>query len=123
MRSGKLFLTSVFCYQLQQLINRLFFGDILLHTHLLLVETNLTASGTDIAIVSISHLTRAVDNATHDAYFQSYQMTRGRLDAGDGVLQVIQRAATAWTRDIFRLRKFDASGLQNSIRKLRELFN
>ena len=44
-------------------------------------------------------------------------MTGGCLDAGDGVLQVIERATTAGTGDVFRLGELDACGLKDGIRK------
>ena len=79
------------------------FGDILLDALLLLVEAHLATSCAYIAIVGIGHLTWTIDDAAHDGNLQSLEVRCGRLDAGDGLLQVVERTSTAGARDILRL--------------------
>ena len=94
---------SVSLDELDELLYRLFFGNVLLDAFLLLVKTDFAASGTHVTIVGIGHLARAVDDAAHDAYLQPLQVRRGGLDAGDGALQVIERASAAGAGDVFGL--------------------
>ena len=86
---------SVGLDELDELLHRFFFGNVLLDALLLLVETDFAAPGTYVAVVGIGHLARAVDDAAHDAYLQSLQVRRGSLDTGDGALQVVERASAA----------------------------
>ena len=49
-------------------------------------------------------------------------MSSGCLDAADGVLQVVERAAAARTGDVLRLRELDAGGLENGVCEGCEVF-
>ena len=57
-----------------------------------------------------------------DAYLQTDKVACGGFDALDGVLQVVEGAATAGTGDILRLGKFDAGCLENGVGKGCRLF-
>ena len=105
------------------MVNSLCLGDVLLNTLLGTIEADLASTGTDITVVGIGHLARAIDNAAHNAYLQAYQMTGGCLDAGDGVLEVVERATATGTRDVLGLGELDAGSLQDGISQLYEFFN
>ena len=102
---------SVSLDELDELLHRFFFGNVLLDALLLLVETDFAAPGTHVAVVGIGHLARAVDDAAHDAYLQSFQVRRGCLDAGDGALKVVERASAAGTGNVFGLAGAQTTGL------------
>ena len=102
---------SVSLDKFDELLYRLFFGNVLLDAFLLLVKTDFAASGTHVTIVGIGHLARSVDDAAHDAYLQSFQVRRSGLDAGDGTLQIVERASAAGTGDVFRLAGTQTAGL------------
>ena len=70
-------IVSVAFYQLYQLFHRLFFGNVLFDALFLFVETDLAPSGTHIAIIGICHFPGSVDNASHDAYLDSFQISCG----------------------------------------------
>ena len=82
-------LFSVLADQFEQLLYGLGLGDVLLNTFLGLVEGDLTSAGTDIAVVGIRHLTRAVHNTAHDTDLQAHEILRGSFDLGDGLLKVV----------------------------------
>ena len=104
--------------QFEKFLDGFFLGDILLDTFLRLVERDLTTTSSYITVIGIGHLARTVHDAAHDAYLQSHEILRGCLDAGDGLLQVIERAPTTGTGDILRLRELDARCLKDGIREL-----
>ena len=72
--------------KLQELVYCFLLRYVLLDAYLLFVEANLATTGTDIAVVSICHLARTIDDTAHDTNLQTYQMTGSRLDFGDGLL-------------------------------------
>ena len=84
----KLF-SALVVYQFKQSFYGFFFRNVFHYTLFLLVERYLATTGTHISEVSISHLSRAIYDTTHDAYLQSFHMTRRRLDAGNGGTEVI----------------------------------
>ena len=102
---------SVGLNELDELLYRLFFGNVLLDAFLLLVKTDFAASGTHVTLVGIGHLARSVDDATHDAYLQPLQVRRGGLDAGDGALKVVERASAAGAGNVFGLAGAQTAGL------------
>ena len=98
----------------------LFFGDVLLYTFFLTVETDLSTTGTYIAVVGIGHLSGAIDNTAHNSNLQALHIFRGFLDALDSGAQVIERAATTGAGDIFGLGEFYTGGLEYGIGERRE---
>ena len=119
-RKNFLLLISVFADEVEQFLDGLFLRDILFHAFLGFIEGDLTAPSTYITVVGIGHLTRTVDDTTHDADLQTHEVFRGSLDLGDGLLQVIERTPTTRTRDILRLCELDARGLQDAVGKFHE---
>ena len=75
--------------QLKEFFDSFFLRDILLNTDFGFVKGNLTATCTDVTIVSVSHFTRTIHNTTHDADFQPYEIFCGSLDAGDSLLKIV----------------------------------
>ena len=80
----------------------------------LFIEADFSTTGTYIAIVGIGHFTRAVDDTAHDTDFQSLEVSRSRLDAGDGRFQVVQCTSATRTRDVFGFGSTDTSCLQDT---------
>ena len=101
-------------YQFQQLVHCLLGGDVLLDALLASVEAHPSASGTDVAVVSVRHLARTVDDAAHDANLQSFQVGGGSLDACQRVLQVEEGASAARTGDVFGLARPHAGSLEDA---------
>ena len=73
-------------YQFQQSVDGLFFRNVFRYTLLLAIEGDLSAPGAHVAVVGIGHLTRAVDDAAHDANLQTDKVAGGGFDAGYRVL-------------------------------------
>ena len=92
-----------------------FFGDVLFYTFLLAVETDLSATGSYVTVVGIGHFSGTVDDTSHNTYLQTLHILRGFLDALNSGAQIIKRAATARTGDIFGLGEFHAGGLEYRI--------
>ena len=114
-RAGEsVFIISVCLNQLNQFFYSLFFRNVLFNTFLLFVQTDFASSGTYIAIVGIGHFTRAIDDTAHDTDFQSLEVSRSRLDAGDGRFQVVQCTSATRTRDVFGFGSTDTSCLQDT---------
>ena len=90
-------------------------GNVFLDTLLAAIEGDFASAGTDVAIVGIGHFARAVDDAAHDADLQAHEVARGRFDAPDGVLQVVERAAAAGTGDVLGLGEFYAGSLKDGV--------
>ena len=93
----------------------LFFGDVLLNTFFLTIETDLSTTGTYIAVVGIGHLSGAIDNTAHNTYLQSFHILRSFLDTLDSGAQVIERATTTGAGDILGLGEFYTGGLEYRI--------
>ena len=111
-------LASILTDERDEALNSLLLGDILLYALLGLVERYLAATCTHIAIVGISHLTRAVHNTTHDTNLQAHHILGGSLDLGDSLLQVVECATATRALDILGLGKLDAGGLKDGIGQL-----
>ena len=107
---------------MQETVDSLSFGNVFLDAFFLPIERDAARTGTHVAVVGIGHLARSVDDAAHDADLQSHEMSSGCLDAADGVLQVVERAAAARTGDVLRLGEFDAGGLENGVGEGCEVF-
>ena len=72
-----------------------------------------TRPGAHVAVVGVGHLAGAVDDAAHDADAQVFQMRRARLDVGEGLFDVVERAAARGAGDVFGMREAHARGLQD----------
>ena len=101
--------------EFEKFLYSLFLRDVLFHTLLGLVETDLSTACTYITVISISHLARTVDDTSHDTYLQSHEVLRCRLNLGDGFLEVIERTSATRTGDVFGLGKLNTGGLEDSV--------
>ena len=108
-------LHTVFPDELKKFLDGFFLGDVFLDTFLGFVEGDLAATCAYVAIVGICHLTWAIDDTTHDADLETYEIFGGCLDLGDGLLEVVERAAAAWAGDVLGLGELDAGGLEDGI--------
>ena len=98
----------------------IFFGNVLLHADLLLIEAHALRTGTDITVVGISHLTGTIDDTAHDSDLQALHVLRGLTDLRDGVAEVIEGAAAAGAGDILRLRRAQPGSLEDAETRLVE---
>ena len=101
-------------YQLQQALDSLFLGDVLLNTLLAAVERNLSTCSTHIAIIGIGHFAGAVNNTAHDTNLQALEVSCSSLYARQGSLQVIHCTATTGTGNILGLAYARTGSLQNT---------
>ena len=108
---------TVFADEFEEFFDSLGLRDVLLYTLLRLVEGDLPTTCSHIAVVSIGHLTRAIDDTAHNADLQTHEVFRGSFDLGDGLLEVIERTATTRAGDILRLGELDAGCLKDGISK------
>ena len=76
---------SIGSYQSEQMLNGLFFRQIFLYTLLTTVERYVARASPYVPIVGVSHLTRSVHYATHDAYFKPFQVGSSLTNLLDGV--------------------------------------
>src|SRR5215213_3632393 len=77
------------------------------------VEVDLAWSSTDIAKVSVGHLSGAVHNTAHYRNLHAHKVTGPGLNAVCGELQLEKRAAAARACDIFSLGDPSAGSLQD----------
>src|SRR5574344_374795 len=106
----------VLMYQCQQTVDSLFLRNILQHTFLATIEGYLSATGTYVSVVGISHFTWAVDDTSHDTYLQTCHVLCSLLDTGDGGTQIIECTTATRTGDILGLGSAKASCLQDTKR-------
>ena len=100
--------------EVEQFGYRLFLRNVLFHAHFIPVEGDLAWTSPHISIVGVGHLTGTIDDAAHDADLEPFQVAGGFLDAGDGGLQVVERAAASRTTDVFGLAGAQTGGLQDA---------
>ena len=108
--------------ELKQAFDGFVLGNVLLYAFLSSVERYFATACSYVTIVGIRHFTGTVDNAAHDTNFQTHQVAGSGFYACDSLLQVVKRAPTARTGDVFCLGEFDAGGLENGVSKGDELF-
>ena len=87
------------------------------HTLLSLVEIDLVRSASHVSIICVGHLSGAIDNTTHDAYLEVGKVAGRFFDAGNGTLQIIERAATSWAANVFSVGETKSGRLQNAERQ------
>ena len=105
----------VFLDEIHKSINRFRFGDVELHRGFSDIEIHLARRSPNIAEVSIGHLTRAVDDASHDSDANSLEMSRGGLDAGRGGLKVKESSSAGGAGDIVGLEDAHPRRLENIV--------
>ena len=59
------------------------------------VEGDFATACADVAVVGVGHFTDAVDDASHDANFEAFEVSEAGFDLCDGGLNVIERASAA----------------------------
>ena len=77
------------------------------------VERDAAGCGTHVPVVGIGHLARAVDDASHDADLEVREVRRARLDVGEGLFDVVKRAAATRAGDVLGVREPHARRLQD----------
>ena len=85
--------------EVNETVDGIILGDVHLDALLTLIEADTPGSSTDIAIIGISHLTGAVDDASHHPDFEVCQVGRGLLYTLDGGLEVKHGSAATWAGD------------------------
>lgn len=110
----QLFTLAVAFNQCKEFFDGLFGRYVLFNTHLAAIQAHFAAGCAHIAVVGIGHFAGSIYNATHDADFQSGEVSGCSLDARNGARQVVERTATAGAADVFGFRGAQAGGLQNA---------
>ena len=101
--------------QVHQPLHGLLFGDVELHRGLADVKIDFVRRPTDVAEVRVSHFTGTVHDAAHDSDAHAFEVARGFTDLLRGLLEIEERAPTAWAGDIVRLEDAHACGLQDVV--------
>lgn len=85
-----LFLIIPICLnQFDQFFYSLFFRNVFLDTFLFLVQADFPSSGSYITVVCIGHFTGTIDNTSHNADFQPFQVRGRSFDTGNSRFQVV----------------------------------
>src|SRR5579863_2722693 len=93
--------TAVGFYQRDEALICLCKRNVSLNTLLADVEIDHACLGADVAEIGICHLSRAIDDTTHDCDFHAGKMGGARADPLGDCLQIKESAATSRTRDKF----------------------
>ena len=75
------------------------------------VEGDFPRAASDITVIGIGHLARAVDNAAHDPDFYALEVVGAASDSGGGLLKVEEGATTGGAGDVFGFGDASARGL------------
>ena len=102
--------------ELNEFITRSFHRDTSLDDFLTDVQVNLTRSTTNITEIRIRHLTRTVDDATHNGDGDARQVSSLLLDLRRDFLQVEEGASARRARDVLRLRVTHTRALEQTER-------
>ena len=96
---------------------KLFYGfllwDVFEDTFLAAIERDAVASCSHVAVVGVCHLTRSIDDAAHDGYFEARQMCRVFFYFRHGFLEVKHRSSATRAGDILRFIYTHARGLED----------
>ena len=97
------------------------FGNVEFHRFFADVEVDLAGGASDVAEVSIGHLSRSVDDAAHHRDANSFEVSGRFANALGRCLEVKERATTAGTGDIVGFENAGSAGLENVVGKAERL--
>ena len=106
---------AVFFDEVDELVDGGGLGDVALDDLLAFVEGYLARTLSYIAVVRISHLARAVDDAAHDTYLDALEVLGARLYLLQGLLDVVLRAAARGAGDVFTLADTCPDSLKDAV--------
>ena len=105
--------------QLKQTINSLFLRDMPKERRFSFIDRDFTASFTDITPISVCHLARTVDYASHHGDDSVFEMGGFRLDFSQGSLKIVHGPSASRACDIFRPIEPAPGRLQELVDKVR----
>src|SRR5690554_4473622 len=108
---------AVFAYQFYEFVHGIRSGNVSLYDLLLLVQGYFVVSGTHVTVVGVGHFARTVDDASHDADLNAFEVRSSGADHGRGFLKVEKRAAARGTGDVLRFADAGPRSLQNAERQ------
>src|ERR1700726_914926 len=111
----------VFPNQVYQPIDSFCFRNIEFDGLLPDIKVYLTRRAPYISEICIRHFAGPVYDATHDRDLYAFQVVCGGLDTRGGLLQVKQRPAAGWTRNVICFENSGSSGLQNIVGEAKRL--
>jgi len=100
-----------------QVLDRFFFGNMVLHTFLAHIEVDFAGGAADITKVGVSHFTGTVNDATHDGNLNALEMGGLFFDPIKNDLQIEKGATAAGTGDVFGLGHAVSCCLQDVVGK------
>jgi len=81
--------SAVFLNQVQQALQRFFFGNVLFDAKLAFVEANPASACPHITVVGIGHFARTVYDTAHYGNLEAFQMRGAGFYFGQGALKMV----------------------------------
>src|SRR5437588_4731662 len=120
-RSRRFHPLSVLADEILQSIHGVRLGNIELHRGLADIKVHLPRRATHVSEVRIGHFSRTVHDATHDRDLHALEMRSRGFDSRRRRLEIKQRPAARWARDVIGFKNARAGGLENVIAQAQRL--